>query len=248
MSLSESKLQGTLWNQQQPEWTGGRYQGLPILADAPDVHELALDMLQSRLRSDARILDVAAGAGAFSRRLVDHGFTHVEALELRAEAFQVPGVPVHPLDLNGEWATQLPDKFDALVALEVIEHLENPWHFTRQCAAALSMGSWLLLSTPNIESSRSRIEFLLTGEFRFFRAKDFVECGHITSLTAEQLERTSFHAGMELYEYRHSRHKGIERPGSLRKTLRALLYTLSWPFMKGRKRGEESLFLFRKSS
>ncbi len=156
------------------------------------------------------------------------------------------GLPVHALDLNSAWAKQLPGCFDALVALEVIEHLENPWHFTRQCAAALSPGGWLLISTPNIESSRSRIEFLLTGEFRFFRAKDFVECGHITSLTAQQIERTAFHAGLEQVEYRHSRHKGMPCPGSFRKTLRSLLYALSWLFMKGQKHGEESLFLFRK--
>ncbi len=248
MPPPDSKLQGTLWNQQKLEWTGSRYQGLPILADAADVHELALAMLKDRLRPDARILDVAAGAGAFCRRLLDHGFNHVEALELRAAEFSIRGLPVHPLDLNGAWAKLLPGRFDALAALEVIEHLENPWHFTRQCAAALSPGGWLLLSTPNIESSRSRIEFLLAGEFRFFRAKDYVECGHITSLTGQQIERTAFHAGLEQVEYRHSRHKGMPCPGSFRKTLRSLLYALSWPFMKGKTHGEESLFLFRKTA
>jgi 2-polyprenyl-3-methyl-5-hydroxy-6-metoxy-1,4-benzoquinol methylase len=247
MPSTQSKPQGKLWNQQELEWSGSHYQGLPILADASDVHELAMDMLQDHLRPDARILDVAAGAGAFSRRLLDHGFGQVEALELREEAFAVPGVPVHPLDLNGAWSEQLPVRFDALVGLEVIEHLENPWHFTRQCSAALSPGGLLLLSTPNIESSRSRIEFLLTAEFRFFRAKDYVDCGHITPMTARQVERTAVQAGLQQIECRHSRHKGIERPGRFRKTLRTLLYALSWPFMKGQKRGEESLFLFQKS-
>ncbi|OAI45867.1 hypothetical protein AYO44_02395 [Planctomycetaceae bacterium SCGC AG-212-F19] len=248
MTQTKSGVQGEIWNQQEMAWPGSFYQGLPVHADDEDVHELALALFQEVLAPEARILDVGAGAGAFSRRLLDHGFHGVEAVELRQEAFAVSGVPVHALDLNSAWAEPLPGRFDAVVALEVIEHLENPWHFTRQCAAAVRPGGWVLLSTPNIESSRSRIEFLLTGEFRFFREKDFADCGHITSLTARQMERTAAGAGLGLREYRHSRHKGMLRPGSFRKNLRAMLYALSWPFMKGKRRGEESLFLFQRKS
>jgi 2-polyprenyl-3-methyl-5-hydroxy-6-metoxy-1,4-benzoquinol methylase len=241
-----AKLRGAIWNQNEMTWPGSHYQGLPVHADDEDVHELALAMVQARVSPDSRILDVGAGAGAFTRRLLDHGFGNLEAAELRASAFAVPGLPVYPLDLNDAWAGQLLGRFDALVALEVIEHLENPWHFARQCAAAVRPGGWVLWSTPNIESSRSRLEFLLRGEFRFFRAKDFTDCGHITPLTARQVQQIAKQAGLELIDYRHNRHKGMESPSSPRKALRTLLYALSYPFMKGRKRGEESLFLFRK--
>jgi len=246
MMTDQRKVAGTIWNQPgEMAWTGSFYKGLPVHADDEDVHLIALEMLQGRLPTGMRVLDVGAGAGAFSLRLQDHGYG-VEALELRAEAFAVPGVPVHALDLNGDWAAGLPVHFDAVVSLEVIEHLENPWHFVRQCAAAVRSGGWVLLSTPNIESSRSRLDFLLGGEFRFFKHKDHVDCGHITSLTGQQLEWVGRRAGLRLAEFRHSRHKGLPRPGSPRRTLRSLLYALSFPFMKGRKCGEESLVLYRK--
>jgi 2-polyprenyl-3-methyl-5-hydroxy-6-metoxy-1,4-benzoquinol methylase len=227
-------------------WHAGYYDGLPVHADSVEIHEEALALLQAHADRRGRVLDVGAGAGAFSKRLLDHGFTNIEALELRAEAFHVAGVPVHTLDLHGPWADQLPARYDAAVALEVIEHLENPWHFARQCAAALRPEGVVVLSTPNIESSRSRIEFLLRAEFRFFGLRDYERVGHITSLTTAQILRVFAQAGCELIEHRHSAHKGMPRPGNPKKALRALLYALSYPFMSGTHRGEESLFVFRK--
>jgi cyclopropane fatty-acyl-phospholipid synthase-like methyltransferase len=241
-------VQGAIWNQQEIHWPGSFYQGLPVHADDEDVHVLALDVMQKHVPPQARILDVGAGAGAFSRRLLDHGYHNVQAVEWRADSFAVPGVPVYPLDLNQSWSESLPGRYDAVVSLEVIEHLENPWHFARQCAAAVHPGGWVLISTPNIESSRSRLEFLLTGQFRFFRECDYADCGHISSLTSRQMTWLGQRAGLELVEYRHNRHKGVPRPGNVRKGLRALLYLLSFPFMHGRKWGEESLFLFTRSS
>ncbi len=241
--------QGSEWNLAGAEmWHAGTYGGLPVHADSTEVHERALELLQRHASRRDRVLDVGAGAGAFTRRLLVHGFGAVEAIEIRREAFLVPGVPVHALDLNGAWADQLPARFDALVALEVIEHLENPWHFARQCASAVRPGGWAIVSTPNIESSRSRIEFLLRAEFRFFGARDFEKVGHITSLTSSQLGRVFAQAGLDHVERRFSRHKGMPRPGNPKRVLRALLYALSYPFMAGTKRGEESIFAFRRAA
>jgi 2-polyprenyl-3-methyl-5-hydroxy-6-metoxy-1,4-benzoquinol methylase len=222
------------------------YGNLPIQADAPDVHEKALDLLQKHVPGRKDVLDVAAGSGALSQRLLDNGFTGLQAIELCAERFAVPGVPVHALNLDGPWSGQLPDRFDAAVALEIIEHLENPWHFARECAAALRPGGVVVVSTPNIQSSRSRIEFLLRAEFRFFGERDYQKIGHITSLTEAQLVRVFARAGFSLVERQTSRHKGLYRPGNPKRALRAALYALSYPFMSGLKRGEVTLVAFRR--
>lgn len=39
--------------------------------------------------------------------------------------------------------------FDAVVSLQVIEHLHEPWEFLRECARVLRPGGSLILSTPN---------------------------------------------------------------------------------------------------
>lgn len=225
-----------------------KYRGLPVLADSIDVHEKAFDLFQKYVPHAARVLDVGAGSGAFTQRLLDHGYQSLEALEVNAEAFQVKEIAVHPLNLEQSWADQLPEPFDALVTLEVIEHLENPWHFARQCSAAIRPGGIVVLSTPNIQSSRSRIEFVLNAEFRFFHQKHFEQIGHMTSMTKNQICQVFSCAGCEFVDFDHSRHKGMPRPTSARKLLRALIYGASYPFMSGAKHGEAGIFVFRRRS
>ncbi len=65
--------------------------------------------------------------------------------------------------------------FDALTSIEVIEHLENPYHFLRECARILRPGGVLIVSTPNPEHIYNRISFLLRGRFyRFLDGNDHI--------------------------------------------------------------------------
>jgi 2-polyprenyl-3-methyl-5-hydroxy-6-metoxy-1,4-benzoquinol methylase len=245
-SLTDRPLGRFYARESREESKNSTYRNLAIQADAADVHEKALALLQAHAPGRKGVLDVAAGTGALSQRLLDNGFTDLEAVELCVERFAVPEVPVHALNLDGDWASQLPRRYEAAVALEIIEHLENPWHFARQCAAAVRPGGVLVVSTPNIQSSRSRIEFLLRAEFRFFGERDYEKIGHITSLTAAQLVRVFARAGFGVLEQQNSRHKGLYRPGNPKRALRAAFYALSYPFMSGAKHGEATLFAFRR--
>ena len=64
-------------------------------------------------------------------------------------------------------------KFDTIVAGELLEHLENPMLFLKQCFDALLPGGLLVLSTPN---PNSFIERLLTIRLsrRFFYTQDHI--------------------------------------------------------------------------
>jgi 2-polyprenyl-3-methyl-5-hydroxy-6-metoxy-1,4-benzoquinol methylase len=111
--------------------TGLSYEGLPIHA-APGVHEDAFRLLLEHLRPPARVLEPGAGSGAFTKRLLEAGF-EVEAADLDPTGWPHDEVPLHEVELNGaRWP--LPEgAFDAIVAVEVIEHLENPSAFLRSC-------------------------------------------------------------------------------------------------------------------
>ncbi|CAM5504633.1 SDR family NAD(P)-dependent oxidoreductase [Rhodanobacter lindaniclasticus] len=137
------------------------YKGLPIYA-APGLHEAAAELLASAAPTNARVLEFGAGSGAMSLRLADLGF-RVTASDLFPESFKPTEVPFVAADLNGAFAAQWPQGFDAVMALEIIKHLENPREVLRQIRALLPVGGQLVLSTPNIANPVSQALFLRTG-------------------------------------------------------------------------------------
>lgn len=173
------------------------YRDIPIFA-APGLHEYAAAKLASLFPKPAatRVLELGAGGGAMSLRLADQGFA-VEASDLFEESFTPRGrIPFHVLDLNQPFAGALGARFDAVVALELVEHLENPHHFLRQCRALLRPGGVLVLSTPNLANPASQAMFLREGHPQWFRDEDYRDQGHIMPLAPVVLRRSAAEAGL----------------------------------------------------
>jgi SAM-dependent methyltransferase len=169
------------------------YKGLPIYA-APGLHEAAGALLSAAVPEGARVLEFGAGSGAMSLRLADAGYA-VTASDLFAESFKPEHIPFVETDLNGPFAARWPGGFDAVMALEIVEHLENPRHVLRQIRELLPRGGRLVLSTPNIANPVSQALFLRRGEFQWFRDVDYREQGHITPLSPWMLEKALAEAG-----------------------------------------------------
>lgn len=172
------------------------YKGLPIYA-APGLHEAAAALLGSVVAPGSRVLEFGAGSGAMSLRLADAGY-RVTASDLFEESFRPGHVPFVTADLNGPFARQWPQGFDAVMALEIVEHLENPRHMLRQIRALLPRGSRLVLSTPNIANPVSQALFLRRGEFQWFRDVDYREQGHISPQSPWMLEKVFAEAGFAI--------------------------------------------------
>ena len=122
----------------------------------------------------------------------------VKGSDLFAESFKPDAIAFVAADLNGGFAAQWPGGFDAVMALEIIEHLENPRHTLRQIRALLPRGGQLLLSTPNIANPVSQALFLRQGQFQWFRDVDYREQGHITPLSPWVLEQALREAGFAI--------------------------------------------------
>lgn len=176
------------------------YAGLPIFA-APGVHQAAAALLQAAAATGARVLEFGAGSGAMSQRLTDLGFV-VTASDLFPESFKATGATFVAADLNGAFSDQWPEGFDVVVALEILEHLENPRQVLRHMRRLLPKGGTLVLSTPNIANPVSQALFLRMGQFQWFRDIDYHEQGHITPLSPWMLEKALQEAGFAI---RHER-------------------------------------------
>lgn len=225
---------------------------IPALT-AAGVHEAAFAALIAHAPARARVLDCGAGRGAFSARLHAAGFA-VEAVEVRASVFEATDVPCHPLDLNGAFAEALEARaqaagapaplFDAICAIEVLEHLENPRHLLRQCRRLLRPGGLLLITTPNVESLPSRLKFLRSGRLQLFDDDArYNDPTHITPILTLMFERMLKDTGFTLLSRTGSPAVPPWRMGTrgLTRVVSALLY----PFVRGARDGVVHIFLLR---
>jgi SAM-dependent methyltransferase len=162
------------------------FAGLPIHA-APGLHDFIATHAEHSFLPCGSVLDLAAGTGALCLRLSQHGF-RVTAADLVPENFRLHGtVPFVTANLNRSFADALGATFDGILAVEVIEHLENPRHFLRECGTLLNPGGCLILTTPNVDNPVSKLSFVRRGRFQWFWDGDYDTFGHITPLTQWQV-------------------------------------------------------------
>lgn len=155
------------------------------------VHEGILSALlkQAPNPSGYTVLDVGAGQGALSKRLYDAGF-QVSACEFNKDGFIFNNVECKSANVANE--LPYPDSsFDAIVAAELIEHLIDQEKFFMECSRVLKPDGLLLMSTPNIASMKSRLQFFASGHYWSFNTLDINNrdgLQHVTARTYEQYQ------------------------------------------------------------
>jgi 2-polyprenyl-3-methyl-5-hydroxy-6-metoxy-1,4-benzoquinol methylase len=158
-----------------------------------------------------RILDYGCGIGNFIRRLLKLSrFEDVSGMDI---------MPVPP-DLSGsvQWVQQDLNaplqgheaQFDVIVAIEVIEHLENPRGMVRELVRMLRPGGTVIVTTPNNESWRSLMALLARGHYVAFGDGSYP--AHITALLRKDFSRMFAEAGLIDAQFRFTNDGGL--PGA----------------------------------
>lgn len=161
---------------------GPTYKGVAIHA-LPGLHELVYQLAKESFDITKPVLELGAGSGALSMRMRDGGFSIVP-VDLDGSDWNLD-MPLTVADLNEEgWQKKLPPgkQYQQIVAVEVIEHLENPSKFFRDIASLLEEDGCLILSTPNVFSFHSAYAALKRGELALFSPDDCITSGHISIL------------------------------------------------------------------
>ncbi len=170
-----------------------KYRGLGIYA-APGLHEFVAGKLLEKMATGSSVLELGAGSGAMSLRLADMGYK-VTSTDILEDNFQATAdAKFIVADLNSQFAADM-GTFDAVMAMEIIEHLENPRNFLRQCRACLGSGGLLILSTPNLANPLSRVMFMTHGCHQWFEDKNYHSIGHIMPLSPWLLSHCFDEAG-----------------------------------------------------
>ena len=133
-------------------------------------NDKVLQMVLPLVKPGVRVADIGAGEGFFSQLLGEHikstmGLEPsgvISACDIFPESYRYPEVKCHWILPDG----RLPYEdlsIDVACSLEVIEHVEDQFAFTRELYRILKPGGVAIISTPNILNLNSRWRNLHSG-------------------------------------------------------------------------------------
>ena len=148
-----------------------------------------------------KLLDIPAGAGHLGDEMAQRGYrvTNADFNHDRDEYVFADMTKRLPFDDNS---------FDAVTCLEGIEHMLDPFALVGELTRVCKPGGTVVISTPNIMSYHSRVQFLFTGTFAQFCpthiptvARDAqLDRGHVSPIGLAQLRSIALYHGLELTE------------------------------------------------
>ncbi len=149
---------------------GYDYKGLVIHA-GEGVHEYVFDYLQGKFDKDVKVLVLGSGTGSFDARLFDSGFQNITTMDINTNNYQYQNDQIKFIsaDLNKAFASKIKNKFDVIIAIEIIEHLHSTPNFLKHCRKLLTEKGSILITSPNPRSYASRWKFLLAGYHNGFQ-------------------------------------------------------------------------------
>lgn len=156
-------------------------------------------------RNMSRVLEIGCGAGATMRwlRSLRH-VDHASGIELVAEVAKLAATTFEEIivgnieEMNVGFPAQ---SFDVIIALDVLEHLVDPWKILKLCHFLLKPGGVMIASIPNVAHYTVSIPLMLRGlwtyrndglldrtHLRFFVAGTAVELMTSSGLIVDQVE------------------------------------------------------------
>jgi hypothetical protein len=155
-------------------------------------YDYAGNVLRRHLSAGGLVFDVGAGDGITRPKVLDAGHRWL-GFDLAPA-----GDLVQPWNLSE--ACPVSDVPDAILLLDVIEHLGDCDTALKNISAIARPGALLVVTTPNPRWSRARWMTLLTGYQTCFQVQD-LDNGHVFPVWPHVMEYILEKHGFELIEY-----------------------------------------------
>ena len=137
-----------------------------------------------------RVLDFGAGTGELAWRLQQEGLIAIgveQSKNARCVAEERYGIQLVPS--VDELTKDINEPFDLIVAIEVLEHISEPWRVLEVFNSLLKPGGTLYLSTPNRNG--------LTARVRKQQWREAVKPFHLVLFNFHSIKRLLAHSGYE---------------------------------------------------
>jgi len=152
---------------------------------------------------DKRVLELGPGPGAITRLLKENG-CRVTGLELDPEAIEIVAQyceHVYACNLNDPaWPAILSgsDKFEVIVAADVLEHLYDPWTTLSKLRSLLAESGYVVVSLPHVGHS-GVIACLLGGDLEY-QPWGLLDKTHIRFFGMKNIQKLFDDAGFKIIE------------------------------------------------
>ncbi len=165
------------------------------------MHEDIAKEISKIVPKASTILDMGCGQGALTQRLVDLGY-RVSSVDKDKKNYKANNKDFTQVDFDdkdrlGSFIESNLGRYDCVIGIEVIEHVEDQYSYALSLARMCRKGGHVLISTPNVTNRLSRLIFLITGRMHQFMPED-LDYGHINPCTSWELELIVKNVGLEL--------------------------------------------------
>ncbi len=159
-----------------------------------------------------RVLEIGCGPGSITKLLAQQGQCSVTGLELDPEAIKKVTpycAAVMQADLNSsDWPHLLDggERFDVVVAADVLEHLYDPWTSLQQMVPFIRPDGFMVVSLPNAGHA-AVASCLINGDFEY-HDWGLLDRTHIRFFCLKNIEDLFARAGLKIIEA----HYVVKRP------------------------------------
>jgi len=182
-------------------------QNAPFAREEQHHEILAPSLLEflGNVPAGSHILDVGCGTGFISGLLIEKGYrvTGIDFSDwcIRRASEQYPNGNFYQASADDpNLPGRFPEPFDAVVSVEVIEHLYSPSTFLKNCHQLLKPGGQFILTTP-YHGFLKNLGIVLTGRFDS-HFSPIAEGGHIKFWTERTLRRALDDHGFRVTGFR----------------------------------------------
>jgi methionine biosynthesis protein MetW len=166
--------------------------------------KVRLKVLLSMVGSGKSVLDLGCWDGAITMKIRDLGNSveGVEISEYSIERCKEKGLKVYDLDLNKDWANQIPQKYDVVFAGEILEHIYETDIFLSNIYKVLKNDGCLIISTPNLAALGRRLLLFLGKNPLMELTTRGNEAGHLRYYVIDTLKSILLDNKLRVTEYR----------------------------------------------
>jgi len=120
----------------------------------------AIEHLKSLISPSSRIIDIGAGNGLFARTLYESGYLNLSAHEIPGERLpEIAGINCK-LYRDFDYTCIPAGSFDAVVLLDVMEHVLDPRYLLQSCNKILGENGVLYAHTPVVTRTDRMMHFI----------------------------------------------------------------------------------------